>query len=84
MKITFTSEPAKCGHALDSCVMLSKSYISEERLIEVVKAANLDKEMFLVVRNNEGRYTAVFMFNHRADAIPALHIIQCGFAVVGA
>lgn len=60
MKITFTSKSSDCHFINGSRIMLSKSYVTEERLMKVLKEKNLiEGHQFLVFKNLEGHGFAV-------------------------
>ena len=58
---------------IDEC----KSYATEDNRLTALATCRFDPTQALVVRNREGRYTAIFGFSHY-DAAPAFR----GFMVI--
>lgn len=59
----------------------SKSYATEENLMVALKKFGLDVCRPLVVRNREGRWTAIFGYSASGHSNP-FSIARCGFTVI--
>jgi hypothetical protein len=60
----------------------SKSYATEENLMKALQKLKLDTFDYLVVRNKEGRFTAIFPLGWNREAQP-IWFASNGFMVVG-
>jgi hypothetical protein len=66
---------------IDMNIDTSKSYATEENLMKALEKAGLDKCKPLVVRNREGRYTAIFGYAIYGVQNPFI-IAHKGFMVI--
>jgi hypothetical protein len=64
---------------IDKC----KSYAKEETLAAKLADLGIDDYRHLVVRNREGRWTAVFPISQSRDILDCMAPAHMGFMVIG-
>jgi len=63
---------------IDEC----RSYATEDKLLQGLRMKKLDRFEYLIVKNTQNRFTAIFPLGWNREAQP-IWFAQAGFMVVG-